>query len=286
MTENTSEMLGKFDQPIKKKRLNWVLVVVCINILLFGAIFAVDWTVVLFEEFNMPWMDFPRPFGLKQTVFTGAAKALNSVLCLVIVLMILDSRIDKKDWFLLFAAFLFIVPTDIIMRIIDLDPRLDATTPLFMVGGVTSILAHFLLFFRHGRGFPYWRKSKRAELPKKNWFQILWLPVVIFGSAAIAIGFLWNDMVAVNHQIIGPAYTAFFCMNTWVAWETVRYKLYPKRNAIFAAIGVSLWYLTEVVGEIFNVQIGLASSIAFQFVWMVYGPGILLIALSGIRYKN
>ncbi len=286
MTENIVEILGKFDQPIKEKRLNWVLFVVCISILLFGAIFAVDWTVMLFEQFNRPGMVFPKPLDLKQTAFTGIGKAVNSVLCLVIVIMILDSRIDKKDWLLLFFAFLFIVPTDIIMRIIDLNPNLDASTPFFMVGGVTSIIAHFLLFFRHGRGFPYWKKSKRVELPKKNWFQILWLPVVIFGSAGLAMGFLWQYMVPINHQIIGPAYTAFFCMNTWVAWESVRYKLYPKRNAIFAAIGVTLWYLTEVVGEIWNVQIGLPSFIAFQFVWMVYGPGILLIALSGIKYKK
>ena len=286
MTENTTGILGKFDQPIKEKRLNWALFIVCISILLFGAIFAVDWTVVLYEQFNLPGESFPRPFELKQTSFTGIAKAVNSVLCLVIVLLVLDSRIDKKDWILLFLAFLFIVPTDIIMRIIDLHPGLDASTPLFMVGGVTSILAHFLLFFRHGRGFPYWRKSKRADLPKKNWFQILWLPVVIFGSAVVVMVVLWSDMVAIDHHIIGPTYTAFFCMNTWVAWEAVRYKLYPKRNAIFAAIGVTLWYLTEVVGEIFNVQIGLPSAIAFQFVWMVYGPGILLIALSGIRYKK
>ena len=156
MTENTIVELGKFDQPIKEKRLNWVLFVVCLNILLFGAIFAVDWTVVLYEWFNLPGFDFPRPWGFKQTFFTGTAKAVNSVLCLVIVVMVLDSRIDKKDWILLFLAFLFIVPTDIIMRIIDLHPGLDASTPIFMVGGVTSILAHFLLFFRHGRGFPYW----------------------------------------------------------------------------------------------------------------------------------
>ena len=286
MTENTIETLGKFDQPIKEKRLNWVLFVVCISILLFGAIFAVDWTVVLYEWFNLPGLIFPKPWGFEQTFFTGVAKALNSVLCLVIVLMVLDSRLDKKDWFMLFFAFLFIVPTDVIMRIIDLSPSLTPSSPIFMVGGVTSILAHFVLFFRHGRGFPYWRKKKYPELQKKNWFQILWLPVVIFGSAVVAIGFLWKDMVAIDHQIIGPAYTAFFCLNTWVAWEAVRYKLYPKRNAILAAIGVTLWYLTEIVGEIFNVGIGLPSAIAFQFIWMVYGPGILLIALSGIKYKK
>jgi hypothetical protein len=286
MSENTTIELGRYDQPIKDKRLNWVLFVVCINILLFGAIFAVDWTVVLYEWFNLPGLIFPKPWGFEQTFFTGTAKAVNSVLCLVIVLMVMDSRIDKKDWIQLLLAFLFIVPTDVIMRIIDLSPALDASSPIFMVGGVTSILAHFVLFFRHGRGFPYWRKKKRANLPKKNWFQILWLPVVIFGSAAVALGFLWKYMVPIDHQIIGPAYTFFFCMNTWVVWETVRYNLYPKRNAYFAAIGVTLWYLTEIVGEIFNVQIGLPSAIAFQFIWMVYGPGILLIALSGIKYKK
>ena len=291
MTENTIETLGKFDQAIKQKRLNWVLFVVCINILLFGAIFAVDWTVVLYDWFNTGPIDFfPKPWDFEQTFFTGFAKAINSVLCLVIVLLVVDSRIDKKDWFLIFFAFLFIVPTDVIMRIIDLSKNLTPSSNIFMVGGVTSILAHFVLFFRHGRGFPYWRKNKRAELPKKNWFQILWLPVVIFGSAAVAMGILWKYMVQIDHHIIGPAYTFFFCMNTWVAWETVRYNLYPKRNAIFAAIGVTLWYLTEIVGEIFNVQSVLPSPIpsviAFQFIWMVYGPGILLIALSGIKYKK
>ncbi|MBN2155148.1 MAG: hypothetical protein JW776_03840 [Candidatus Lokiarchaeota archaeon] len=284
MTETTT--LGKFEQPITGKKLTWVLVIVCVNILLMGAIFAVDWMVFLYEEIIFVGMEYPKPFGLKQTLFTGVAKSGNSVLCLFIVLIVLDNRIDKKDWILLFGAFLCMVPTDIIMRIIDLAPGLDASTPIFMVGGVLSIFAHFLLLFRHGRKFPYWRKSSRDLLPKKTIFQKLWLPILIYGSAVVAITILWKDMAVIDHLIIGPVYTLFFTTNTWIAWEAVRYKLYPKRNGIFAAIGVTLWYLTEVVGEIFNVQIGLASSVAFQLVWMVYGPGILLLALSGIRYKE
>ena len=132
MSENKTITLSKFDQPIKEKRLIWILVVVCINILLFGAIFAVDWTVVLYEWFNRPGLSFPKPWGFNQTFFTGTAKAVNSVLCLVIVLMVLDSRIDKKDWILLLFAFFFIVPTDIIMRIIDLSPTLTPSSPVFM----------------------------------------------------------------------------------------------------------------------------------------------------------
>lgn len=45
-------------------------------------------------------------------------------------------------------------------------------------------------------------------------------------------------------------------------------------------------YLTEIVGEISNVQIGTISDIAFNSVWMSYGTNVILVALSGYRWEK
>ena len=49
-------------------------------------------------------------------------------------------------------------------------------------------------------------------------------------------------------------------------------------------IAMTCWFITEVVGETYNVQLGLISDVAFNFVWIFYGTTIVCLALSGYSW--
>ena len=64
-------------------------------------------------------------------------------------------KIEHKDWMLLLLAFLCMLPTDILMSLVVVDPNLGVGGWVFMVGGGLSVLAHLFLIIRVGRGLGY-----------------------------------------------------------------------------------------------------------------------------------
>jgi hypothetical protein len=48
----------------------------------------------------------------------------------------------------------------------------------------------------------------------------------------------------------------------------------------------SILYLTEIVGERSNVQIGTIADIAFNSVWVCCGTNVILVALGGYRWEK
>lgn len=247
-----------------------VLSLVGVILLLAGSFIAVDWVIYL--------------FGI-ETIYAGVAKPVASFVCLVIALWIGKDGIDRRDTLLLVSAFLCIVPVDILMSLVVFSPSMDVASPAFMIGGVLSIIAHLILIVRHGRGFPYLRSGFRLEKGRGTSWSFLWLPVLIFGLYALSLLPLIKPMIRVGHLVIGLVYSGVVATSVWVAWETVRFDLYPRRNAWLVSIAMTCWYLTEIFGETYNVQIGTISDLAFNFVWVFYGTNIVCLALSGYRWK-
>lgn len=259
-------------KALSKNKLKAVLALLGLILMLAGSMFAVDWMIYL--------------YNIEGNYYAGIANPCITLACLVLVLIIGKNYIDARDRLLLLLAFCCMLPTDILMSIVGLNPDIPVDSPVFMVGGILSIIAHIILIVRFGRGFPYFRSSWKEKHPEQNLLQKYWVPLVIYGSAVVAIIIMWNDMARVGHLVIGPIYTAFFCTSMWFAWETVRYKLYPRSNAWFAALAMTCWYATEIVGEIYNIGIGDISEIIYQIIWVFYETNVVLLALSGYRWKN
>ncbi len=252
----------KDNQVLASPKLAWVLGIVGATLLLAGSIFGVDWANYFFGTTGL---------------YPAVAKPVITLLGFVLVLMIGKNRLSNKDWGLLLAAFLCMLPTDILMSVVVVSPALSVGSSVFMLGGVLSIAAHIFLIIRLAHGVPYLKRFRPAE-----W----WLPVLIFGSAAVIVVILWPDIVRVGHAVIGPIYTAFFCTTMWFAWETVRYKLYPRANALMVAVAATCWFATEITGEIFNLGLGTLSEVMFRLVWVFYGTNVVLWALSGYRWAR
>ena len=253
----------------KPRKRALVFALVGLVLLIAGSYIAVDWMIFL--------------FGI-ETVYSGVAKPVTSFLCLILVVLVGRDGIDRRDTLLLLIAFACIVPVDILMSLVVFSPDMTVASPAFMIGGVLSIVAHLLLIIRHGRGFPYLRSRFRRERGMATAWSFLWLPVLLGISFMAGLVPLLKPMSQVGHLLLGLVYSSVVAISMWVAWETVRFELYPRHNAWMVGIAMTCWFLTEVVGETYNVQLGRISDVAFNIVWIFYGTTILCLALSGYRW--
>ena len=254
---------------LEPKKRALVFALVGLILLIAGSYIAVDWMIFL--------------FGI-ETIYAGVAKPVTSLICLILVVLVGRDGIDRRDTLLLLIAFACIVPVDILMSLVVFSPSMSVASPAFMIGGVLSIIAHLLLIVRHGRGFPYLRSRFRRERGMTAAWSFLWLPILLGASFMAALVPLLKPMVQVGHLLLGLVYSSVVAISMWVAWETVRFELYPRHNAWMVSIAMTCWFITEVVGETYNVQLGLISDLAFNFVWIFYGTTILCLALSGYRW--
>lgn len=246
---------------ISSHKKKWVFIVFGGILLLAGSVYGAD------------WMNY---FNKTSSLYPAIAKPIITLLAFLLVLMAGRDKFEPKDWMFLLLAFLCMLPTDILMSLVVVDPNLSVGGWVFMVGGGLSVLAHLFLIIRVGRGLGYLKHFKLSEI---------WLPVLIYASAVLVMLVLWQDIVRVGHAVIGPVYTAFFCTTMWFAWETVRRKLYPRPNALMVAFAATCWYATEILGEVYNLQIGEISQVFFGLVWVFYGANVVLWAFSGYRWQ-
>lgn len=250
------------DSSLSMHKKKWIMVILGATLLLMGSVFAAD------------WMNY---FNKTSSLYPAIGKPCITLLAFILMLIAGKDKFERKDWNLLLAAFLCMLPTDILMSLVVVSPTMGVGGWVFMVGGGLSVLAHLFLIIRVGRGLEYLKNFKLSEI---------WLPVLIYGSAVVVLLILWPDVVRVGHAVIGPIYTAFFCTTMWFSWETVRRKLYPRVNALLVAFAATCWYITEIIGEIYNLQMGPVSNIVFNLVWVFYGTNVLLWALSAYRWKR
>ncbi len=252
-------------QALPPRKMDRVLVLLGLILLLAGSVFGVDWA---------------NYFLGTSALYPAIGKPMITLLAMVLVLSIGQHRLSDRDWWLLFAAFCCMLPTDILMSVVAVSPRLGVGSWVFMIGGVLSIAAHIFLILRlAGHGAPAWKAGGSL------WGRIR-LPVLIYGLAAVLLVLLWPEIVRVGHAAIALVYTAFFCTTMWFAWETVRHRLLPRPNAWMVAIAATCWFATEITGEIYNLGLGAISEVMFRVVWVFYGTNVVLWALSGFAWKE
>ena len=254
---------SKSFEAVKPPKRTWIFAILGAIFLLAGSVFGVDWA---------------NYFLKTNALYPAIGKPVITLLAAVLALMVGRNAINRKDWGLLLLAFACMLPTDILMSVVVVSPSLSVGSGVFMLGGILSIIAHIFLIVRLAtRGAPGLKPFKWTDL---------WLPALIYGSAAVILVVLWPDVVRVGHAAIAPAYTAFFCTTMWFAWETVRRKLYPASNSWLVAIAATCWFITEITGEIYNLGMGNISEIMLRLVWVFYGTNVVLWALSGFRWQE
>ena len=263
MLPNLIMNTNDFEIISKNKRMIIYFLIAAI-IFIEGTFMAVDWVIFF--------------YGI-DTQYSMIMKPVVSVICGIIAWSAGKNAIDKKDRKLLGIAFCFIIPVDILMSVVVFLGG-ERGYIAFIIGGILSIVAHFILIIRHGRGFEYLKSKERSLISKIYPLIIIYLIIIVIFIPLI------EPFQRVGHLEIAAAYAAFLGISTWIAWETIRNKLYPRLNAWLIMVAISCWLATEIVGAIYNIQIGILSDIVFPIVWAFYGTCITCLALSGIRWKE
>lgn len=223
------------------------------------------------------WIAF---FNGYQSLYSAIMKPVVSIITGIIVFIIGKNAIDQKDKNLLTLSYFFIIPTDISMSLVRFAPNENTGLIIFLLGGVLSILAHIVLIWRHGRGFGYLKSKERSFILKI-------LPLIILYAIIFVVFIpLIPGFIAVGHLEIAAFYAGFLGISTWFAYETIRNKLYPPINAWLIFFAILFWLITEIVGAIYNIQIGVISEIMFNITWVFYGTNVILLSLSGYKWKE
>lgn len=266
-TKNNNSGLTVLQKPKKTIILILLAVIICIAI----SFIIVDWI---------------RFFTGLDTLYSVIMKPVVTFLCAVIAWSTGKNAIDNKDRKLLGLSFVFIFIVDTLMSVRDFIGW-EQGFIVFIIGGIFSVVAHIVLIIRHGRGFPY-LKSKGSEesSEKRSFISKIYILLIINLMILIVIIPLIEPFQRVGHLEITIFYAVFLGISTWIAWETVRNKLYPRKNALLIAISISCWLGTEMVGAVFNIQIGRISAFFYCFIWMFYAITVITLSVSGYRWKE
>ena len=145
---------------------------------------------------------------------------------------------------------------------------------VFAIGGYLFIPALLLIALRNARFFSFF-KVEGQFAPRKLLFPLyFYLPFI----ALLAV--LGKSLASVGLLGLGISYGLCLVTVLWTGWEALRNRLYPPREAAMIAAGASLVFVMELVGLVYNLKVPGLSEIAFFATWILYVPGMLLMALA------
>lgn len=222
-------------------------------------------------------IDWMNTFTGSSSFYPAFAKPTVSILCAIIAFMAWRQNLGKQDYWIVAAAFICIVIVDVTMSIYVYSPNKALGASVFMIGAALSIVAHILFIIRHAKGFKF-LSAKRSGLSKWGFPLAFYLPVIAIFLVLIPflnkVGQFWPSLI----------YAIILTTSVWVAWEAFRNRTFPRINAWLIALGVTFWFVCELVGVVHNIEIGFLSTLAMNLTWHFYMPAILLLAFSAYDF--
>lgn len=242
---------------IKKRTLFSIF---CIVLCLFGGYITLEWFL-----FATGQADPAYP----EILLTRILKITSCFLvCFMVFLTGKDflEKEDSKRMILVFGAIVFA----------DIAFFIDQT----YVGIGFFGIAQTLFIIRHGMAI------KQSAPKNKN--PLMWNIIT-----AIIIGVLDYFIVfVIFHGILGTSvlffiifgYSILLCVSLWFSWTAARHTFYPKTNAILIAIGMTLFFIGDIlVGFNLVLEPGSMNIITKYFVWVFYFPSLILLGASNFN---
>ena len=145
---------------------------------------------------------------------------------------------------------------------------------VFAIGGYLFIPALLLISIRNAGGFAFLFEGGRLKGRELGFALAFYLPfvllLVVLGKSLASVGLLG----------LGIAYGLCLVTVLWTGWASLRNGLRPSPRGAMTAIGASLVFVMELVGLVYNLHIPGLEEIAFFATWILYVPGMLLMALA------
>jgi hypothetical protein len=236
-----------------------VLVLVAVTMFVTGTYVGVDWAA------------FYHPF---QTRFSGYAGYSRDLLCAVIVLLIGRSCLSAKDRRFLYAAFALTLVADYFLTLENLP----------LPGTVIFLAVHGLLIGRHAQGL----RASLAPARRARTLRLLGVSaLIVFGGAGLLIWKVAPILARTGQLTLDVVYLLFLATSLWMAWSVFARSLYPRLNAWFIAIGMTLFFFCDVTVGLAVALGGTRQGLVLNdLIAFFYTPALLLLALSGFTWAR
>jgi hypothetical protein len=237
---------------------------------LMGAIMFLTGTYV-----GVDWAGFYHGFSSTYPAGAGYARTL---LCAVLVALIGQAAVDRRDQTLLGGAFAIILLADYFLILRD-DSAITGTL-LFAV-------VHGLLIYRHARGL---LASLEPAERGRTIHLLLLTALVIYGGSTVLVVEVRPILMRTNMFALDAAYVFVLATSLWSAWGTLIRRFYARRNAWFIAIGMTCFYFCDVT---VGLSLALLSKpdthrwgqVLNNLIAFFYSPALVLLAYSGFRWE-
>ncbi len=207
-----------------------------------------------------------------RSAVTIYLKGLASFSCAFITFYawILNKRTikDLLRWLGFFLAFL----GDVAVLLNTYKIYSDAQ--VFAIGGYLFIPALLLISISNANFFNYLKVD--GKLNKKGILFGLYF-YIPFIALLIILGKSLNQFGLLG---LGVGYGLCLVTVLWTGWATLKNNIYAKEKGILIAVGATLVFVMELIGLIYNLHIKGLEDIAFFATWILYVPGMLLMAVS------
>ena len=199
-------------------------------------------------------------------------KALSSCLVAVIAFIAWKQGGSKKADLLRASGFCLAFLGDVAVL---LNTYKVLSAPLvFAIGGYLFIPALLLISTRNADLFRFLFDKGKLRGREFGFALCFYLPfialLVVLGKSLAGVGLLG----------LGIGYGLCLVTVLWTGWAALRNKLFPSPRSAMIAIGATLVFVMELVGLVYNLHIPGLEEIAFFATWILYVPGMLLMALA------
>lgn len=213
-------------------------------------------------------------YGFHSSFPTGAGYA-RTVLCVGMVLFI-GSRdsVTRRDKRLLLAAFGLTLVADFFLILLD----------WMMTGTVLFLGVHAIFIVRHARGF---LDSLNRKVRTRTLRRLAATGTIAFGGSGVLMICVAPILRRNGQLAIDSVYVFLLAISLWMAWGTLIRRSFPRFNGWLIAVGMTCFYFCDVsVGLAASLKGTMAGGILDNLVGFFYTPALVLLALSGFRFRS
>jgi hypothetical protein len=220
------------------------------------------------------FLDFFELFGLINHTYPYSIRRISVLFVALIVAIVGKDNLSKKDALLMKLSFLVICCAEF----------------SFFIGSTYSaigffLLSHILLTIRNSQGLRQKLLTNDNKLAK---LKLIGSGIAIFLIYTLLICFVFFPMLKFSLLLyIIIVYGLILSASFWAGAANYILGLLPKKNSLMVFIGIACFFFSDIlVGLVVIKYPEPYYSIANCFIWVIYIPAIILLALSCYKPKE
>ena len=220
------------------------------------------------------YLDFSFLFGLIENSYPSSIiKRINVVLISIIVAISGKDSLNSKDSVLLKTTFIAVCFAELSFVLNSL------------FGGIVFFfIAQVLLILRNSPGL----KQKLSSASEASKLKLLDCSTIILALYVLIFRFVFYPVLKSSPLLMAfMLYASVLSISLWIGIANYLLGLFPKKNSLMVCIGMACFFISDIlVGLSIITDSDVVYLISNSFIWVLYIPAILLLALSGYKYNE